>query len=734
MSATLGSKLFCDFFGEAPLIEIPGRTYPVSSYFLEDCLDATGHVVEESSKYARRGLTPSTNKDTTGALWITNRGGDKYRKVVDMESSDLSPVSDMYQGYSMSTRRTMDRINEEVLNLDLLEDILTLILCYPEKNTTLLPPQDGSDSISVIPNGAVLVFLPGLGEIRAMTERLRGNHLFDSKKDHQSFDIIPMHSTLSSKDQKRAFLPSPKGTRKIILSTNIAETSVTIPDVVCVIDTGRVREIRRNKRTLTSVLETVWCSRASCKQRAGRAGRVQPGLCLKLFSRHTEYSVMQGASEPELRRVPLEEICLSILAGGFGTNSMTFLSKAPQPPDESSVLAALECLQDIGAIVVTQTGNSKSSSSSAQTRVETLTPLGRHLARLPVDVRLGKLLIFGSLFRCLDRALTIAASLSSSKSPFITTLNTEDMGMIKAKQSTFLSDDSDFETYCNVWEAYCAVLGGEGPSAARRFCQTYYLSYQALREIKDSRKQYLDLLCSIGFVDRTKIAGLGHTTTTTTTTTSLYNENGKNNIVLNAVLCAGLYPNIAHLLPTKDGIGYELYHKTERLHFHSSSVNGRKTKKHPIPAYLCFHEKFGSRQNYVSVSTTCTVHPYAIVLFGGGMIDVKHLERMVIIDRWIELSMAAQVGVMLKGLRNQVDEILKTHLLSTMTKKDHHRHPSSTEMDDNQEPKTNTNTTTAAVMIQGIVDLLSSKRLTREIFDSTVRLSQQEVQHSKCSL
>ena len=182
----------------------------------------------------------------------------------------------------------------------------------------------------------------------------------------------------------------------ICLNPSIAETSVTIPDVTCVIDTGRAREVRRNKRTSTSVLATDWCSKASAKQRAGRAGRVQSGLALKLYSLQTASSVMKPASEPELRRVPLEEVCLSILACGFAKSCMDFLIQAPQPPDEESVRTALDTLYDVGAI------ERKAQDSANTKQSECLTPLGKHLARLPVDVRLGKMLIFGALFHCID--------------------------------------------------------------------------------------------------------------------------------------------------------------------------------------------------------------------------------------------------------------------------------------------------------------------------------------------
>ena len=186
-------------------------------------MDATDHMIEEGSRYALRGYNTSGDKAT---LWVTNKGGEKRREVVDLVSqTEVQDVSDLYPGYKMATRRSMDRVNEEVINFDLLEDALNLILCRPDHNSTLLPPE-GAD----LSKGSVLVFLPGLGEIRSMTERLEGNRNF---RDRNRFQIIPMHSTLSSVDQRRAFVPAKAGCRKIILSTNIAETSVTIPDVVC---------------------------------------------------------------------------------------------------------------------------------------------------------------------------------------------------------------------------------------------------------------------------------------------------------------------------------------------------------------------------------------------------------------------------------------------------------------------------------------------------------------------
>ena len=204
MSATLDSNLFSNFFGQAPVIKVPGRTFPVSNYFLEDLYDATGHIIEEGSKYAFREYHQS--QKTT--VWVTSQGGEKHREVMDLAQRDTE-VSELYSGYGMSTRLSLERVDESILNYDLIEDVLQILLIHPERNTTLIAP-DGADTS----NGSVLVFLPGIGEIRAVTDRLLANRTLSNKS---RFSIIPLHSKLSSGDQRKAFLPAKAGCRKIIL-------------------------------------------------------------------------------------------------------------------------------------------------------------------------------------------------------------------------------------------------------------------------------------------------------------------------------------------------------------------------------------------------------------------------------------------------------------------------------------------------------------------------------------
>ena len=411
------------------------------------------------------------------------------------------------------------------------------------------------------------------------------------------------------------------------------------------IDCGRVREVRRNKRTSTSILVTDWCSKASSKQRAGRAGRVQPGLCLKMYSSHTAERIMKATSEPELRRVPLEEVCLNILASGFAKNCMEFLNQAPQPPSPESVQAAIDVLCDVGAI----------DKQVTETRAfEQLTPLGQHLAILPVDVRLGKMLIFGALFHCIDPVLTIAAGLSS-QSPFSTFV--KDAAIAKAKQRSFADPDSDFMTYCNVWDGYCQASENSS-SAGRKFCHLNYLNFVALREIGDARRQFLDLLCGIGFIDRQAvIGGNGNRLDLKKNKACSFNKHANKPELVHAVICAGLYPHVARLEQPVSG-DYTMWHKEERLYFHNSSINSTKKRFNNNETWVVFHEKFGT-PNRTSVSTTCFVHPFALLLLGGSVV-VKYTDRQVVVDDWIEIGMAAQIGVILRELRSKVDGMLQT--------------------------------------------------------------------------
>ncbi len=255
--------------------------------------------------------------------------------------------------------------------------------------------------------------------------------------------VLPLHSALDTKEQRRVFAPAPQGRRKVVVATNVAETSITIDDIVAVIDSGRVKETSFDPQTNMRRLDETWASRAAGRQRRGRAGRVRAGQCYKLYTRDLEEQRMPERPEPEIRRVPLEQLCLSVRAMGL-RDVAGFLARAPTPPATAAVEGALQLLQRMGCLVLLDSvdddgygdGQDSGGGSSAKgtgkgagkgadkgagrgadpgantgsgTRTvrSELTALGRQLALIPADLRCGKLMVFGAIFGCLDDCVTL---------------------------------------------------------------------------------------------------------------------------------------------------------------------------------------------------------------------------------------------------------------------------------------------------------------------------------------
>ncbi|ORY53207.1 P-loop containing nucleoside triphosphate hydrolase protein [Rhizoclosmatium globosum] len=265
--------------------------------------------------------------------------------------------------------------------------------------------------------GAVLVFLQGAMEIKRCIDTIQndiGNQF--------RLELIPLHAQLSPKSKQRF--------RKVVVSTNVAETSITIEDVVFVIDAGRVKEMKFENST--------------CAWR-GRAGRVRPGICYKLFSKRLENTEMSAHSIPEILRVPLEQLCLSLKAMGVN-DVVSFLGKAIDPPSAENISNAVTLLEDLNAIDHTS---------------GELTALGKHIATIPADLRIAKMLIFGSIFNCVGPVLTIAAILSS-KSPFVIPTSCKE---------SFMWDKSDLLTDCRAFDAWMQPVKEES-EASSTFAKT----------------------------------------------------------------------------------------------------------------------------------------------------------------------------------------------------------------------------------------------------------------------
>lgn len=231
--------------------------------------------------------------------------------------------------------------------------------------------------------GSILIFLPGLSEIQSIHDSLCDSSMFSPRTGN--YILVPLHSTLTNEEQSLVFNRAPKGKRKIVLSTNIAETSVTIDDCVFVIDCGQMKEKRFDANRNMESLDLVWVSRANAMQRKGRAGRVMPGISVHLYTKHRYQNHFLGQPIPEIHRVPLEQLLLRIktLPNFADREIFDVIKNVIEPPQEEGISSAISRLQDVGAF------------DSGQN----LTALGEHLAALPVDVRIGKLMLFGAIFQ-----------------------------------------------------------------------------------------------------------------------------------------------------------------------------------------------------------------------------------------------------------------------------------------------------------------------------------------------
>ncbi|KAL8817458.1 MAG: hypothetical protein Q9223_003713 [Gallowayella weberi] len=361
MSATVDAAKFSSYFNGAPVLTVPGRTFPVQIQYLEDAIEETNFSNRDSLK-----AVPSIDDDEE--IQVSSSPTDKKEADTGLD------------GYSQKTQSTLARLDEYRINYDLIVSLLETIATKP-KFTGF--------------NKAILVFLPGIAEIRRLKDMLSGQAAFI-----HGWNIHPLHSTIAMDEQERAFVIPPPGHCKIVLATNIAETGVTIPDVTCVIDVGKHKEMRFDERRQLSRLIEIFISRANAKQRRGRAGRVQEGICFHLFTKSRYENNMAQDQTPEILRLSLQDLVLRVKICKLGSIEQT-LAEALDPPLAKNIRRAIDALVDVKALTLS----------------EELTPLGRQLAKIPLDVFLGKLILLGCIFKCLDGALTIAAILSS-KPPF----------------------------------------------------------------------------------------------------------------------------------------------------------------------------------------------------------------------------------------------------------------------------------------------------------------------------
>ncbi|MYQ53349.1 MULTISPECIES: ATP-dependent RNA helicase HrpA [unclassified Streptomyces] len=372
-SATIDPERFAKHFGDAPIVEVSGRTYPVEV---------------------------------------------RYRPLLEEEGEDS------------------DR------------DQITAIC-------------DAVDELGHEAPGDILVFLSGEREIRDTADAL-------NKRNLRHTEVLPLYARLSHAEQHRVFQRSPQGiVRRIVLATNVAETSLTVPGIKYVIDPGTARISRYSHRTKVQRLPIERISQASANQRKGRCGRTSDGICVRLYS-EDDFVTRPEFTDPEILRTNLASVILQMTAAGLGD-----IEKFPfiDPPDHRNIRDGVQLLQELGALDPAEKDPKKR-----------LTPLGRKLSQLPVDPRLARMVVEADRNGCVREVMVIAAALSIQdprERP------AEKQTQADQHHARFKDETSDFLAYLNLWRHVREQQKERGSSSFRRMCKQEYLNFLRIREWQD---------------------------------------------------------------------------------------------------------------------------------------------------------------------------------------------------------------------------------------------------------
>ncbi|WP_019867222.1 ATP-dependent RNA helicase HrpA [Methylovulum miyakonense] len=380
-SATIDTKRFSEHFGNAPIIEVSGRTYPVDV---------------------------------------------RYRPIEPKDG------------------------DEEAANDETTDDLQNAIL-------------DAVDELTRDLRGDILIFLSGEREIRETTDSLKKHH-------PTQYDILPLYSKLSVSEQERVF--NPKGGKiRIVLATNVAETSLTVPGIRGVIDTGHARISRYSPKSKIQRLPIERISQSSANQRAGRCGRVAEGICIRLYSRQ-DYEARPEFTEPEILRTNLSAVILQMLALKLGDiEDFPFI----EPPDDKMIRDGKTMLHEVNAL----------------DKAGQLTETGKQLAKFPTDPKLARMLVAAHEEGCLHEVAIIVAALSVQDPR---DKPAEKMGQAEAKHAAFRHPESDFLTLLNLWNTYEAQKKHLSNSKLRKYCSDNFLSYLRMREWFDIHAQILQVV------------------------------------------------------------------------------------------------------------------------------------------------------------------------------------------------------------------------------------------------
>lgn len=472
-SATIDSDRFARHFGRwngpigqstlieaAPVIEVSGRTFPVEIRYRPLAADTP-------TSYSSSGTSPATQPTenslaTASAIEEESTGSGVEQLVLEDPDDPLA-----LEGYGAG---------QDI-------DVETAI-CH------------AVDELCAEGSGDILVFLPGERDIRDTEQALRdhlGNRAprdISHSKNPADIEILPLFARLSSAEQHRIF--EEHSHRRVVLATNVAETSLTVPGIRYVIDPGLARISRYSNKTKVQRLPIEEISKASANQRSGRCGRVADGIAIRLYSADN-FASRPDFTEPEILRTSLASVILQMSALGLGdVASFPFVDA----PDSRAIRDGINQLVEIGALRPLDSSKNSDSSALAQgNQGLELTRIGRDLARLPIDPRLGRMLIAGHESGCASEILVIVAALSIQD---VRERPLEHQEAADTAHARFADPHSDFLTYLNLWRYLHVQQRDLSGSAFRRMCRAEFIHYLRFREWCDIAHQLRDMARTVG--------------------------------------------------------------------------------------------------------------------------------------------------------------------------------------------------------------------------------------------
>ncbi|EDW05063.1 DExH-box ATP-dependent RNA helicase DExH6 [Drosophila grimshawi] len=577
MSATMDLEALSKYFGNAPIIDVEGRSFNVRTFALEDVLKISGYMTREMLSCLGSNADNADNATTTDIL-----------NAYERKAQDMS---------------------RDIIDNALVVSLVQMLLMRGSK-------------------GAVIIFLPGYQDMTKLMD------IMSESLPSNVIKILLMHSQVDSCSQNDVFTEYPNVQLKIVLSTNIGQTSITIPDLLYVIDTGRVKMKTYNPTTGASQLDCVWISKADAQQRMGRAGRRCDGICYRLYSNNT-YESFHRFPIPEIIRQTLDEVCLLAKIAMPTQDIQQFLAQALDPPQSVAVAQSCAKLKLLNVLLDSD---------------ESVTELGYIISELPLDVQLGKCLVYGVYYQCTD-SLIIITAYYSVRNPFTLSSDRSSRNQQRKPRDFFSFEGfSDSIGILELYHQYKAALK-KGVGEANKFCERNCLCGKSM-DLFDSAVHTLRATVKRIFKIRDLKAA---------------NQFNTNLNMVRLALAAGLYPKLVYL--DKSKITRLIEEGDPRVQLSRNSCLSICSSKKYKSEWIIYVEKSSTAGLFSYIEHATLVSTLMVALQCGKVIKLESIETTfpedidgdyvkqsyLILDSKLRIQLDTESGKKLLQLRSNID-------------------------------------------------------------------------------